>query len=272
MSTTMDDVATPAGGAGAAGPLRVLARAARAEHARVWSVRSSWILAAVTAVAVVGLGALVGQDAAQDPSGVPRDASAWDGAQPAAMFALFGILALAVITSTADHATGAIVPTLQWTPRRAVLLAARTGVLVLTLTALAVLLVAAAGVVVWLFVPGLGLPLDQGARFLGGLALVDASGALLAVGLGLALRSTAGGLVTVLALVLVLPPLLANLPYEWATTITTLLPGSNVLYLLFGEGPSDDMTVTSARLTLLAWAAGALVAGGWRLVRSDASR
>lgn len=250
----------------------VLARTGLAEWARIWSVRSSWVLAGVTAVAVVGLGVVIGLDAADDPSGVPADATAWDGGLPAAMFALFGILALSVVTSTADHGTGAIVPTLQWTPRRGVLLAARAGVVVGTATLLGVLLVAAAGIAVWAFVPSLGLPFRPGAELLGGLAFVYATGALLAVGLGLLLRSTAGGLVTVIALVLVLPPLLANLPYDWAVTLSAAMPGSNALYLLFGEGPSDDMTVASSRLTLGAWAAGALLAGGWRLLRTDANR
>lgn len=249
----------------------VLARAGSAEWGRIWSVRSSWALALVTAVAVVGLGVVVGLDAAGDPSGVPADASAWDGGRPAAMFALFGVLALSVVTSTADHGTGAIVPTLQWTPRRGVLLAARAGVVVATATLLGVCLVAGACLAVRAFVPSLGLPLGAGAELLGGLAFVDASGALLAVGLGLLLRSTAGGLVTVIALVLVLPPLLANLPYDWAVTLSALMPGSNALYLVFGEGPSDEMTVASSRLTLGAWAGGALLAGGWRLLRTDAS-
>ncbi len=187
-----------------------LARTGRAEWSRVWSVRSSWILALLTAAAVVGLGTLVGLDAAGDPSGPPPDATAWDGARPSAMFALFGILALSVVTSTADHATGAIVPTLQWTPRRGVLLAARVGVVVGVATLLGVALVAAASGVVWAFVPVVGLPPGQGAVTLGGLAVVYACCSLLAVGLGLALRSTAGALVTVIALVLVLPPLLGE--------------------------------------------------------------
>ena len=115
------------------------------------------------------------------------------------------------------------------------------------------------------FVPG-------GAEILGGLALVYACGALLAVGLALVLRSTAGGLVTVIALVLVLPPLMAQLPYEWAVTLSSLMPGSSALFLIFGEGPSDDMTTTSTRLTLAAWGVTALLAGGWRLMRTDANR
>jgi hypothetical protein len=177
----------------------VLTRTGRAEWNRIWSVRSSWIFALGTAAAVLGLGTVVGLDAAGDPSGPPGDATAWDGARPSAMFALFGMLALAVVVSTADHVTGAIVPTLQWTPRRGVLLAARATVVVATATLLGVLLVAGAGVVVRALVPEVGLPAGEGAEALGGLALVYACCASLAVGLGLALRSTAGGLVTVRA-------------------------------------------------------------------------
>ena len=254
------------------GTATVLAHTGRAEWSRIWSVRSSWVFALVTSVAVVGIGTIIGADSAADPSSVPSDATAWDGGRPTAMFALFGVLALAVVTSTADHGTGGIVPTLQWTPRRSVLLAARTGVIAATTTALGVLVVAGASTVVWSFLPDLGLPTGEGAAFLGGLAYVYAAGALLAVGLGLLLRSTAGGLVTVIALVLVLPPLLGNLPYEWAVDLSAVMPGSNAIFLIVGEGPGDDMTVTSSRGTLAAWAVSALVAGGWRLLRTDANR
>ena len=187
------------------------------------------------------------------------------------MFALFGVLAMSVVTSTADHATGGIVPTLQWTPRRGVLLAARAGVVVATTTIVGMLLVAVAGVVVWAFLPEVGLPVGDGVQVLGGLGFVHASGALLAVGLGLFLRSTAGGLMSVFALVLVLPMLLAQLPYDWAVDLGALMPGSGALFLIFGEGPSG-MTTASARLTLAAWALAAFLAGGWRLMRSDANR
>ncbi|WP_295657098.1 hypothetical protein [uncultured Nocardioides sp.] len=250
----------------------VLARTGRAEWSRIWSVRSSWAFALVTAAAVLGIATIIGIDNAGDPTGVPDDATAWDGGRPTAMFALFGILAMSVVTSTADHATGGIVPTLQWTPRRRVLLAARAGVVVATTTLLGVLLVAAASVVVWAFLPGLGLPLGDGLETLGGLALVYATSALLAVGLGLLLRSTAGGLVSVIALVLVLPPLLGNLPYDWAVDLSAAMPGSAAVHLIFGGGPSEDMTTTSSRTTLVAWAAAALLGGGWRLLTADADR
>ena len=77
---------------------------------------------------------------------------------------------------------------------------------------------------------------------------------------------------SVIALVLVLPLLLAQLGYVWATELSARMPGSGALFLIFGEGPSNEMTVTSARLTLAAGALGALVVGGGRLLRTDANR
>jgi hypothetical protein len=250
----------------------VLARTGSAEWSRLWSVRSTWFFAAATAIVVLGFGTILGYDVSDDPTGPGPDATAWDGGRFTAMFALFGVLAMSVVSSTADHGTGGIVPTLQWTPRRGVLLAARAGVIVATMTLLGGLLVAGASVIVWAFQPALGLPFGAGVETLAELGFVYAAGALLGVGLGLVTRSTAAALVSVIALMLVLPLLLAQLPYDWAVALSARMPGSGALFLIFGEGPRDDMTTTSARLTLGLWAVAFTVAGGWRLLRTDADR
>ncbi|HEX5916731.1 MAG TPA: hypothetical protein VFY76_02705 [Nocardioides sp.] len=253
-------------------PALTLARAGRAEWSRIWTVRSSWIFAVALLVVVVGFGTVIGNDAAGDPSGVTPGSTAWDGIRFTGMFALFGLVAMAAVVTTADHATGGIVPTLQWTPRRGTLLTARTAVVAATTTLLGLLAMTAGAVVVWTFVPFLGLPLDDGATLVGEMGVVLACGALLGVGLGLATRSTAASLVLAIALLLVGPLLLAQLPYDWTLTVSTHLPGSGALFLIFGEGPSDDMTTASARLTMAAWSLAALVAGGWRLLATDADR
>lgn len=250
----------------------VFAQTGRAEWSRMWTVRSHLILAILTSAAVVGLGLVMGINGANDPSAVPADASAWRGTSPAVMFALFGVLALAVVTSAADHGTGGIVPSLQCTPRRGVLLAARVTVIVATLAMLGVVLIAAASLILHALVPQTSLSWDEGREHLASVAFVLAAAALLAVGLGMGLRSTAGGLVTVIALVLVLPPLLGNLPYTWAVDFSATLPGSNIIFLIFGEGVKDDMTVASSKLILAGWAVVSVAAGGWRLLRSDADK
>lgn len=253
-------------------PALVLARTGRAEWSRIWTVRSSWIFAVALAVVVVGFGAVIGNDAAGDPSGVTPGSTAWDGIRFTGMFALFGLVAMAAVVATADHATGGIVPTLQWTPRRGLLLTARTAVVAATTTLIGLLSMAAGAVVVWTFVPHLGLPPGDGLALAGEMGVVLLCGTLLGVGLGLATRSTAASLVLAIALLLVGPLLLAQLPYQWTLTTATHLPGSGALFLIFGEGPSDDMTTTSARVTMAAWALAALAAGGWRLLATDADR
>lgn len=249
----------------------VMVRASRAEWSRIWSVRSSWAFAGLLALAVVGLGVISGLDIVNSPGDLgSKDRTAWDVARFTWLFALFGTVAWAAVTATADHATGAIVPTLQWTPRRGLLLAARNLVIVATVTLFGALLYVIASLVVRVIVPRLGLPGGVGLRSLGDLALVLGCAALLAIGLGLATRSTAAALVIAIALLLVLPLFMAQLPYDWAVTVAEHLPGSGALFLIFRDGPFADMTVTTARVTLVAWAIAALGAGGWRLVRSDA--
>jgi len=250
----------------------VVARASRAEWSRIWSVRSSWILVAGIALAVVGLGTVAGLDVADNPGQAQEgDSTAWDVAGFTAMFAMFGTVAMAVVASTTDHATGAIVPTLQWTPRRGLLLTVRSTVLAATVTVIGVGLVAVASLAVWAVAPDLGLPLAAGMRSLGNTALVLACAALLSIGLGLATRSTAAAVVIAIALLVFLPVFLGQLPYEWAVAVAKHLPGSGALFLIFGQDLFDDLTATGARLLLVGWAVAALTVGGWRLVRSDAN-
>lgn len=248
----------------------VLGRAVRAEWSRLWTVRTSWFLLGVACLGVTGISLLVGLDA-RDPGAVQPGETAWLPVQILGLLGMLVLLAFACVSTTADHATGGIVPTLQWTPRRGVLLTARTAVVVVTVTALGVLLAGAAGLLVHAIAPVLGLPWDEGAEVLSGLVAVYVAGALLAVGLGLLLRSTAGAVVGVLGLMLVLPLLLSNFPFDWAQDLARVLPGTSAIQLVVGES-FVELGTTQARLTLAAWAAGALVAGGVRLLRADADR
>jgi len=255
------------------GPSRVvvLARTAAAEWSRLWSVRSTWRCALATTVVVLGIGTLIGIDLRDAPLEPSSEVSAWEFGQFAAGLWMFVLLVIVLVTTTADHTTGGIVPTLQWTPRRAVLLAARTGVIVVAVTLFGQLLVIGASLTVQMWAPELGLPIGEGGRTLAWAAFVHATSALLSVGIGLATRSTGGGLAAVFALIIVLPLLLQVIPHDLAVRLTEMLPGSGVLYLLAGEGPGrTEMTTASSVVTLVCWGVAAMVAGGWRLLDTDA--
>jgi ABC-2 type transport system permease protein len=253
------------------GPV-VLARTCRAEWTRLWTVRGTWWFAAVAAVAMVGLGLIAGNDAAGDvvpPVGEP----AWVAPSMPALPTQLALLALALTAVTADYATAGIVPTLQWTPRRTTLFVARALVVVGTATVLGMLLAVASGAAAFSMASDiLELPLDEGLDVVGTTGIVFGAGSALAAGLGFMLRSTAGALIAVFLLVLLLPLALPQFPYEWMLDLASVLPGTGAIFLLTGESIGEDMTRTSAIVTMVAWAVGALVLGWLRLVRDDANR
>ncbi|MGL5808652.1 MAG: hypothetical protein ACRCYQ_01750 [Nocardioides sp.] len=249
--------------------LAVLGRTIRAERARLWTLRSTWIVTSCLALGVIGICLLVGFTS--DTSGPARDGeAAWIPLRRVGMFALLGLIPLAATGATADYATGSIMPTMQWSPRRGILLLSRTVAVVLTVTAcgLAPMLL---GIVLVTRVAPVGvLPWAEASAMIGALGVVYPLVALLAVGLGLLTRSTAGALVAVIGLLLVLPLLVGNLPVAWAGDLVAMLPGTSVRRLIIEEGPAG-LTATDARVSLALWGLGAVLAGGARLVRADAS-
>lgn len=218
---------------------RVLARTCAAEWSRLWTVKATWWFLAVAALIMVGIATAAGVSAAGQPD-PPTGDPAWGIAPVVLLPAQFALLSLALMAVTSDCATGGIVPTLQWTPRRHVLFVARTLVAAGTATAAGVLLALAASLAGWTAArPVLELPWDEGVDVLSTVAFVLAAGSLLAVGLGFLLRSTAGVLVCV--------------------------------FLLTDEPTGRGLTQTSATLTMLAWAGSARLLGWLRLVRDDAN-
>ena len=248
---------------------RIFARTCAAEWTRLWTVKATWWFAAVAAVVMVGFGTLIGFEAGAD-AGAQGD-PAWAVARFAAMPTQFALLALALMSVTADYATGGIVPTLQWTPRRGVLFLARVVVTVAAATGLGAVLSVVAGLAAFAAGrPGLTLPWGQGLEAVGTVAFVVAAGTALAAGLGFLLRNTAGALVTVFLLMLVLPLMLPQFGVAWLDTLGDALPGSGAAFLLLGEVPG--MTRMSSVLVMLAWAGGVLLLGWLRLLRADANR
>ncbi|SEP27023.1 hypothetical protein [Trujillonella endophytica] len=247
---------------------RVLARTCAAEWTRLWTVAATWWFLAAAAVVCTGIGVAAGSEAAADPA---EELTAWGVIAFAVVPAQFALLALALTAGTADHTTGGIVPTLQWTPRRPVLLGARVLVVVGTTAGLGVLVAGAAALAVGaVHGPALGLPAGEGGTLLATVALVVGAGAGLALGLALLLRSTAGALVAVVLLEFVLPLFLGNAGFAWARALAEWLPGSSAVFLLTGE--PAQLSTAEAVPVVLGWAAGALVLGGLRLLRGDADR
>ncbi len=250
------------------GTLLLFGRAAAGEWLRLRTVRTTWWCLLAAAVTIIGLGAAAAFDEAQGPVGSPSELPATFAGEFGVLPGQFALLVLALLAVTPEYASGLIGPTLQWTPRRGVLLAARVTVPVVVVTVSGVLLALVADVAAWLIAPDLVLSLSDVADSLGRIAAVLAAGGVLAIGTGLLLRSTAGALATVFLLQLVLPFLLPAFGVAWMADLGKVLPGSGAIWTLLGE---PDMTAGAATAVLVAWSGAALLSGGWSLLRRDAA-
>ncbi len=249
------------------GTLSVFARAAAAEWLRLRTVRTTWWCLLAAAVTIVGIGITLAFDVSQAPPGSEEeDLPAVVAGQFGVLLGQFALLVLALLAVTQEYASGSIGPTLQWTPRRGVLLAARVTVPVVVATVAGVLFVFAADISAWLIADLTLAPADV-ADSLSRIAAVLVAGGVLAVGVGLLLRSTAGALATVFLLQLVLPFLLPGFGVQWMADLGELLPGSGAVWMLLGE---PEMSATKATALLVGWSGAALVAGSWSLLRRDA--
>lgn len=161
----------------------------------MWTVRSTWLFTLIATSVLVGLGTLLGFESAADPADIQGE-PAWTTASFIAMPAQFAFLGLALVTVTSDYATGGIVTTLQWTPRRGTLFAARTLVTVLVATGIGVALTTASALAAKTTArDALTLHAADGLDMLGKVGFVFTAGTVLAVGLGFLLRNTAGGII-----------------------------------------------------------------------------
>ena len=240
----------------------VLRRALTAEWTRLWTLRSTWwtLLAAASLMLLIGAAAGAGHDG-------PEPAPIWLPAQIAIVPGQFAFLLVALLAVTGEYATGAIRSSLQWVPRRRILLAARILVPVAFVTACAVVVAALTALVAWAFV-GQGAEVVPGdiAASLGRIALVVAFGAVLAAGLGLLLRSIAGTLTAIFLLLFALVVTLGNTGVRWLTIVSDHLPGRAIVALVADEGGLPTSTIATV---MIAWTVAALIAGSWSHLRRD---
>ncbi|MEO3815732.1 hypothetical protein [Plantactinospora sp. B24E8] len=248
---------------------QTFARTCAAEWTRLWSVKATWWFLAAAAFVMLGLGTIAGFESAARPAELPSQ-PAWTEVRFIALPAQIALFGLAAISVTADYATGGIVAALQWTPRRTVLLFARLLVTVATATGAGVVLAVMAALTAFATAnSALTLQFNEFPGFVGTVAVVFAAGATIAAGVGFVLRNTAGALVSLFVLMLVLPQVLRQFG-TFASAIAEILPGSGTIFLITRQVPG--MTTASSVAVLFAWGIGALLLGWLRLQRTDAHR
>jgi ABC-2 type transport system permease protein len=264
---------------GAAPPRRAgLGGALRSEFTKIRSTRSTyWALLAVV-VATVGFGALASWGASTHARGLGPGFDATQQSLSGLYISQLIIAVLGALTITSEYSTGMIRTSLAVLPRRGTVLAAKA--LVFTAVALVTSLVTtfAAFFVGQAFLSGRHLSATLGQphvlrAVIGGALFLTACG-LLAFGLGLILRHTAGAITAAIGLLFVLSVLVHFLPDSWQAHVDKWMPalaGSGI-WATAGPAPGDaPMFSAWAGFAVLAgYAAVALAAGALVFFRRDA--
>lgn len=248
----------------------------RSEWIKFRSVRSTVLVSALTVVCLVGFGLLV--------SYFTR--SRWNNLDPGAQLpwnlirrSLIGVNlaqltvgALGVVVITGEYTTGMIRATLGAVPRRLPVLFAKSGVYAAVILSIGVVssFLAFLGGQALLGSHGVSLSYPGALRAVFGVAMYLTVVGLLGLALGFLVRSTAGGITALFAILLVLPPLVSALPSSWARTISPYLPSNAGQAIFAVRHGSDTMHPWPGFLLFCVYTAVALAAAGVALRRRDA--
>jgi hypothetical protein len=184
---------------------------------------------------------------------------------------------LGALAITAEYATGTIRGSLAAVPRRTALYAAKAvlvGAVTLVTALVCVTLAVAAGQVIVgdRKVPSFEAPVSGQVPHLLALAASAAVIALVAYGLGAALRSTAATITAAVGLLMVLPSIANLLPAPWDERVRSLLPSNladQIAAAPGSSGPLGSLSPAGAMAVLAAYAITALAVGATAFVRRD---
>ncbi|MER7505487.1 ABC transporter permease subunit [Nonomuraea pusilla] len=186
---------------------------------------------------------------------------------------------LGVLTITSEYATGLIRTSLTVVPRRWPLLAAKTAVVgVLGLVVGPATVFGTYAVARWVlgdrFSGAYSVPFGARWPLLAALSLTVVVFALLGLGLGAILRSTAASIAILVGLVYVIPIVIGNIPEPWSERFGSLMIGA-LPREIAGDFPTDSvygslLPPVPAMLVLAAYAVVPIVTALWLVRRRDA--
>ncbi|MFB6680167.1 ABC transporter permease [Streptomyces sp. NPDC056390] len=256
-------------------------RVLRSEWTKFWSLRSSWITLVASVVVLMVFGAIAAFTHSPDGgamSGPPGAESG--GATDAVSLALVGasfasliVGVLGVLMSAGEYGTGMVRSTFAAVPRRLPVLWSKAvviGPLVMIVTTIGAL---AAFTIGTMGLDGQQISLTMGddgvLRSLVGAGVYLGLVAMMGVALGSLIRSTAGGIASLVGVLLILPSLASLLPDSLYDSISPYFPSNagSAMYSLH-EG-ANSLSPAAGLAVFAGWVALALVGAAIRLKKSD---
>jgi ABC-2 type transport system permease protein len=246
------------------------------EWIKLRTVRSSWLVLAATVLGIAAAGLLVSYATnahwSAMSAGDRADFNPINQDLIGVNLAELTVGVLGVLVATGEYGTGMIRATFAAVPGRLPVLAAKAGVLAAVTFAvcLAAVLVTFLGGQALLGAHGISLAHPQAVRAVLGATLYLTVVAVLGVGLGFLIRSTAGGIATLLGLLFILPVIVGALPGSASQTVERYLPsmaGRAVFIMNAGHAMLSPWTGFGI---FLLYAAVVLALAGLILCRRDA--
>jgi len=256
-----------------------LPRIGRSEWTKIRSLRSTWIVLGAAAMVTVGLAAAFGHGYGQrvragEIAGTPADAvnATFIGLDLLALVVgVFGVWQL-----SNEYGSGLIRVSLTAVPRRWPLLTAKALVLLAVVAPLSIAVCLASFLVCQAFAGAGGASLgDHGVpRAVLGAAAYPVATALIGLGVGALLRSTAGSITAFVAGYLLIPALLpAALPDRVQDHTLQYLPiaaGQAIFAMARDDGPIRLLSPVAGAAVLAAWVVAILACGTAVMQRRDA--
>jgi ABC-2 type transport system permease protein len=246
------------------------------EWTKFWSLRSTWITLAVSAVLLVAIGVIASTSFEPGATDGPGEGAgdAVGLALSGSTFAALAVGVLGVLLAAGEYTTGMIRSTLVAVPARLPVLWSKAliggGIAFVLMAAGAVLAFVLGSPLMHDSLPELGLGDDGVLRSLLGAGFYLGLVTVLGVGLGMLVRSSAGGIAILAGSLLIIPGLAMLLPDGVADAISPYLPsnaGSAVMSLTTTDGslgPWAGLAVFGAYVIAI------LGAAAYRLTKSDA--
>ncbi len=238
------------------------------------TLRSSWLILVVAAVAMVGLGLVVGYNVGKNFVGAAPEDTLPSGVLQGYLMAQLLIGVLGVLFVTGEYGTGMIRSTLAAVPRRVPVLLAKVIVFGAIVAASMLPAALAAFVSGQAFLShyghGTSLTAPGVLRVVLGTGVYLALVGLLGMAIGWIVRSTAGGIATVAGLLLVLPGLLGLLPGSIRDTIVRYMPSTAGESFIQSAHAAHTLQPWAGLAVMTLWVLGALVVGATLLRRRDA--
>lgn len=246
------------------------------EWTKFWSLRSTWITLAVSAVLLVLFGVIASGTYSPGTTG-PGGGGGMDAvglALGGANLAALAVGILGVLLAAGEYSTGMIRSTLAAVPKRLPVLWSKAiiagGIATAVMAVGAIVAFLAGSPLLSDAVTALGLGDDGVLRSLLGAGLYFGLVAVLGVALGALLRSSAGGIAILAGVLLIVPGLTSLLPDSWADTISPYLPSNAGGAIMSLHTTAGSLSPWAGLAVFAGYVALTLGGAAWRLKTADA--